>query len=155
AGAQTVHKVGADKYDGPGLAVQWVEVEGPIFDTWPPASHRRIFGDLPRANVPVPGNRNRLEVVSKDPESDARRILRDFGRRAFRRAVNDDDVQPFVRLVLAKLADKQSFEQAVRVGLKAVMVAPDFLFLREAPGKLSDFALASRLSYFLRSTMPD
>ena len=35
------------------------------------------------------------------------------------------------------------------------MVSPDFLFLREKPGKLDDFALASRLSYFLWSTMPD
>src|SRR5262249_41396550 len=48
-----------------------------------------------------------------------------------------------------------SFEQAVRVGLKAVLVSPEFLFLREQPGKLDDFALASRLSYFLWSTMPD
>ena len=43
----------------------------------------------------------------------------------------------------------------MRVGLKAVLVSPDFLFLREKPGKLDDFALASRLSYFLWSTMPD
>ena len=46
-----VHKIGADEYDGPGLAVQWVEVEGPLNDTWPPASHRRIFGDLPQRAV--------------------------------------------------------------------------------------------------------
>src|SRR5262249_8566912 len=48
-----------------------------------------------------------------------------------------------------------SFEKAVRVGLTAIMVSPDFLFLREKPGKLDDYALASRLSYFLWSTMPD
>ena len=95
-GAQAVHKIGADKYEGPGLAVQWVEVEGPLHDTWPPASHRRIFGDLPQAPAPVFNNRNRVEVVSKDPEADAERILRDFARRAFRRAVTDDDIKPFV-----------------------------------------------------------
>jgi Protein of unknown function (DUF1592)/Protein of unknown function (DUF1588)/Protein of unknown function (DUF1587)/Protein of unknown function (DUF1585)/Protein of unknown function (DUF1595)/Planctomycete cytochrome C len=155
AGAQTVTKLGAEKYDGPGLAVQWVEVEGPLHDAWPPASHRRIFGDLAQATVPAPNNRNRLEVVSKNPEADAERILRNFARRAFRRTVTDDDVKPFVELVKARLAQKYSFEQAVRVGLKAVMVSPEFLFLREKPGQLDDFALASRLSYFLWSTMPD
>ena len=48
-----------------------------------------------------------------------------------------------------------TFEQAMRAALKGVLLAPDFLFLREEPGKLDDFALASRLSYFLWSTMPD
>src|SRR5690349_21850108 len=42
-----------------------------------------------------------------------------------------------------------------RFGVLAVLMSPDFLFLREKPGKLDDFALASRLSYFLWSTMPD
>lgn len=36
ASAQAVHKIGADAYDGPGLAVQWVEVEGPLYESWPP-----------------------------------------------------------------------------------------------------------------------
>jgi hypothetical protein len=153
AAAQAVDKIGAEKYSGAGLAVQWVEVEGPLHDTWPPASHRRLFGGL--AQTHVPGNRDRVEVVSKDPLPDAERILRDFARRAFRRTATDDDIKPFVALVKAKLAEKRSFEQAVRVGLLAVMMSPDFLFLREKPGKLADFALASRLSYFLWSSMPD
>jgi hypothetical protein len=151
--AQAVHKIGADKYEGPGLAVQWVEVEGPLHDSWPPPSHRRLFGDLARQSVP--GNRDRLEVVSKNPEVDAERILREFARRAYRRAVTDDDVKPLMALAKKKLDAKRSFEQAVRVGLMAAMVSPDFLFLRERPGKLDGFALASRLSYFLWSTMPD
>ena len=67
----------------------------------------------------------------------------------------DEEVEPFVELVKSKLAEKHSFEQAVRVGLKAILVSPEFLFLREEAGKLDDFALASRLSYFLWSTMPD
>jgi hypothetical protein len=151
--AQAVHKVGADAWDGPGLAVQWVEVEGPLHESWPPASHRRLFGDLPQG--PDPNNRYRLEVTSKDPEANADRILRTFARRAFRRPVADADVKPLLALVKTRLADGSTFEQAVRVGLKAVLVAPDFLFLRERPGKLDDFALASRLSYFLWSTTPD
>ncbi len=151
--SQVVHKVGADAYPGPGLAVQWVEVEGPLHDSWPPASHRRLFGDLPRA--PVPSNQSRVEVVSQDPEADARRVLRTFARRAFRRAVTEDDLKPYLALVRARRAAGYSFERAVRVGLMAVLVSPDFLFLREKPGRLDDFALAGRLSYFLWSTMPD
>jgi hypothetical protein len=110
-------------------------------------------GDLPQA--PTPGNKERFEVVSKSPAVDAERILRDFARRAFRRAVTDDDLKPILARVKSRLAEGYSFEQAVRVGLKMVLVSPDFLFLRETPGKLDDFALASRLSYFLWSTMPD
>jgi mono/diheme cytochrome c family protein len=155
AGANTIKGVGADKWDGPGLAVEWVEVEGPLNDTWPPAGHRRLFGDLAQAAAPVYNFRERVEVVSKDPEADAERLLRAFLRRAFRRAITDADVKPFLALVKSRLADKQSFEQALRAGFMAVMVSPEFLFLREKPGKLDDFALASRLSYFLWSTMPD
>jgi hypothetical protein len=153
ATAQTVHKIGADKYTGQGLAVQWVEVEGPLHDEWPPKSHRRIFGDLPQEKAA--NNRNRVEVVSKDVDADATRILEAFARRAFRRAVTEGEIEPFLDLVKSKLAEKYSFEQALRVGLKAILVSPDFLFLREEAGKLNDFALASRLSYFLWSTMPD
>ncbi len=148
-----VQKVGAENYKGPGLNLQWVEIEGPLHDAWPPVSHRRIFGDLPQA--PVDGDRNRLEVVSKEPLADAERILRGFMRRAFRRTVTDDDVRPVLARVKAKLDAKVSFEQAMRIGLKAVLVSPHFLFFREKPGKLDDAALANRLSSFLWSSMPD
>jgi hypothetical protein len=154
-GANTVKQVGAANWDGPGLAVHYVEVEGPLNDTWPPAGHRQIFGNLAQAAAPLPNERDRVEVVSKNPAADAERILRSFARRAFRRAVTDEDLKPFVGLVKAKLAEKQSFEQAVRVGLMALLVSPEFLFRREKPGTLDDFALASRLSYFLWNTMPD
>ena len=58
-------------------------------------------------------------------------------------------------IVQAKLDGGYTFEQAMRAALKGVLISPEFLFLREQPGKLDDFALASRLSYFLWSTMPD
>jgi len=149
----TVQKAGAENYKGPGLALQWVEVEGPLLESWPPASHQRLFGDL--ARTPAAEAKDRFEVVSPNPAADAERILRDFARRAFRRSVTDADLQPFLALVKARLAGGYSFEQSLRVGLKAVLVSPEFLFLRETPGKLDDFALASRLSYFLWSSMPD
>jgi hypothetical protein len=153
--AQTVHKIGADTYDGPGLVLDWIESEGPLNDNWPPESHRRLFGDMEQKPSPSFNQRDRVEVVSSDPPADADRILRKFARRAYRRTVTDVDIKPLLALVEAKLAEAQSFEQSIRVGLGAILVSPDFLFLREEPGKLDDFALASRLSYFLWSTMPD
>lgn len=150
-----VEKVGAEKYEGPGLLIQWVDIEGPIIDSWPPESHRRIFGDLKQISVPGPDNTNRREVVSEDPLADAEQILLRFTRRAFRRAVTREDIEPFLARVSQQLDRGYTFEQAMRVALKAVMISPDFLFLRERPGKLDDFALASRLSYFLWSSMPD
>lgn len=154
-----VEKVGAENYKGPGLVVQWVDIEGPLLDSWPPASHRLIFGDLKQSPAPLPDNPTRNEVVSQQPLVDAQRILRDFTRRAFRRTVTDDDIKPFLARVQSKLDQGYSFEQAMRVGLKAVLVSPHLLFLRERAGAgstaLDDFALASRLSYFLWSSMPD
>lgn len=153
--AQAVNAVGAEDWEGPGVAIQWVEVEGPLYDSWPPESHRRIFGDLPQEPAPVYNASKRMEVVSDQPLVDAEEILRRFTRRAFRRNVTDADVRPFVAVVEDRLAAGYSFEQAMRAALKGVLLSPDFLFFRETPGRLDDFALASRLSYFLWSTMPD
>ena len=152
-----VEKVGADKYDGPGLVVQWVDAEGPLLESWPPASHVALFGDLEQQKMPRENDPEWREVVSGNPISDAERILRQFARRAFRRPVTEDDIQPLLARVQQRLEAGYTFEQAVRVGLKAVLVSPHFLFFREKDqdGKLDDFALASRLSYFLWSSMPD
>src|SRR5439155_19131244 len=95
------------------------------------------------------------EVVSDQPLVDAERILTVFTRCAFRRTVTADDVAPFVGIVQSKLSGGYTFELAMRAALKGVLISPDFLFLRERPGRLDDFALACRLSYFLWSTMPD
>jgi hypothetical protein len=162
-----VEKEGADKYKGPGLAIQWVEVKGPLLEGWPPPSHKSIFGDLPRERIPGADDKDRREVVSKQPMPDAERILRGFARRAFRRAVTDDDIRPFLTRVKSRLDEGYTFERAVRVGLKGILTSPEFLFLRERRDPLGQaasvtssvpldaYALASRLSYFLWSSMPD
>jgi hypothetical protein len=159
---------GAAGYQGPGLAVQWVEMEGPILDAWPPPSYRLLFGEMPQA--PAPDNPDRLEAVSQQPLADAEVILRKFARRAFRRSVTEEDIKPYLDRIRGKLDQGYSFERALRVGLKALLVAPDFLFLRQTsrpagnsdssddltrPAALDEFAMASRLSYFLWSSMPD
>lgn len=155
AGANTVKQTGGEKWEGPGLALHSIDVEGPLNDVWPPESHRRLFGELAQKKFPEYNNSDRVEVVSEQPREDAERILTAFVGRAFRREVTADDVAPFVRVFIAKQDAGYSFERALRAALKAVLISPQFLFLRESPGKLDDFALASRLSYFLWSTMPD
>ncbi|MBC7818969.1 MAG: DUF1592 domain-containing protein [Planctomycetaceae bacterium] len=155
AGANTVKQTGGEYWNGPGLAVQYIEVEGPLNETWPPASHRRIFGDMPQKKFPTYNFSDRVEVVSDEPLVDAERILTTFTRRAFRRTVTADDVAPFVAIVKSKMDGGYTFELAIRAALKGILISPEFLFLRERPGKLDDFALANRLSYFLWSTMPD
>jgi mono/diheme cytochrome c family protein len=168
-----IRQAGSGNYKGPGLAVQWVEVEGPLAMVWPPESHRRLFGDLPIEPVDEKDAANlerakkdpskaaylytqiKQEVKSPDATNDAERLLRGFIPEAFRRPVSEADMAPFISLVKARLDSGYRFEQAMRVGYKAVLTSPEFLYLREKPGQLDDHALASRLSYFLWSTKPD
>ena len=159
---------------GPGVAVQWVEIEGPLIDQWPPASHTRLFGELPIEVVnseEVRRNRRikpRLEVVSDNPESDASAILARVLPKMFRRPVTTAMAEPYLEMILTTLDDGYTFQEAVRVGLKAALCSPDFLYLampESAPASLvptdafglplNDYELAARLSYFLWSSMPD
>lgn len=128
------------EYPGPGLHIHWMEVEGPFPAEWPTESYRRVFGDVDPKNGTL---------------ADAEKLLRDLLPRAFRRPVAEGDQQPFVALVAASLESGQTFEASLRAGIKAVLASPKFLYLREPVGQLDDHALASRLSYFLWSTMPD
>ena len=127
-------------YSGPGFAVQWVEVEGPLVANWPPATTTRLLGDVD---------------LAKGKLADAERILRRFAPRAFRRAVADAELAPFMGIVKSRLEKGYTFEAALRVGLVGVLCSPNFLYLSATPGKLNDYDLATRLSYFLWSTTPD
>ncbi len=127
-------------HQGPGLAVHWVEVEGPLLDAWPPAGTTRLLGQVD---------------LQTGTLADAEAILRRFLPRAFRRPVTEAELAPFLALVQSRLEQRYSFVDALRVGLKGVLCSPDFLYLKAAPGKLKDHDLAARLSYFLWSTMPD
>lgn len=150
-----VEKIGVENYTGPGLVIQSVEIEGPLIDSWPPPSHKALFGDLPQRRVDPSDKSGTMEVVSKEPLADAQRIVQDFARRAFRHPVTDAEMEPILARVRQKVASGASFEESVRVGLRAVLMSPHFLFIREPAGPTDDYALASRLSYFFWSSMPD
>lgn len=126
-------------YSGSGLGVHWMEVEGPI-SAWPPISYTRLLGEVSLDNGSL---------------ADAENIVRRLLPKAFRRPVTEDEVTLYVTLVDSSMKQGRTFEEALRIGLKGVLCSPDFLYLKLSPGRLNDFELASRLSYFLWSTMPD
>jgi hypothetical protein len=145
----------------PALAFKWMEVEGPLPGPWPPPGHRLLFGNLPIEKSSTTGARGfrgsppGVEVVSKNPESDAETLLRDFMNRAYRAPVRPADLQPFLALIRGALKDGYNFTDAMIAGYTGVLSSPGFLYFREKPGPLDDFALAERLSYFLWNSCPD
>ena len=151
----------ADTFQGPGLAVMRIEIEGPLAEEFPGRGHKLRFGDLPAVDTGNPRHRNErwyrpnYQVTSENPQADIARILPKFVEAAFRRPVTDADVAPYRSLAEAELSAGATFEQALRTAQIAVLCAPDFLYLLEPAGRLDDYALASRLSYFLWSSGPD
>jgi hypothetical protein len=100
----------------------------------------------------------------RDFATAARMILESFATRAFRRPVAPAEVERFLYIYGLALKKGGNFEQSVQTALTAILVSPHFLFRTEfqpepdspkAVHPISEWALASRLSYFLWSTMPD
>jgi hypothetical protein len=92
------------------------------------------------------------------------RVITDLARRAFRRPVGAAEAAKYVALARQAQKDEGSFDEGLSVGIQALLVSPDFLFRieRQATARRADAAqpitqhqLASRLSYFLWSSMPD
>jgi cytochrome c553 len=135
-----------------GTSVDYVSIGGPYNPSGPgdTESRRRIFVCRPQAGQP------------EDPC--ARRILQTLARRAYRRPVAATDLDPLMKLFATGRRDGGSFDAGVEMALSAILVSPDFLFRIEKspagsePGnayKIGDLDLASRLSFFLWSSIPD
>ncbi len=144
----------------PLLLVDWMELEGPINASWPPATHTQLLGTT---------------AARTDEKKAATEVLTNFMSRAFRRPVTAEEVNARVAMFEQARAQKPSFVEAIKVPLAAVLTSPHFLFLVEPaaagrptaasePGtkpapnkgrKLTPYEFASRLSYFLWSSMPD
>lgn len=140
----------------PELLIDWIELEGPIFPSWPPASHTRVLVTGSGGFQP-PGAAGKPPL----PVEAAREVLTKFMTRAFRRPVTDEEVDERVAMFEQVRAKKTSFAEALKVPLAGVLTSPNFLFLVEPAAstdkgrKLTGYELASRLSYFLWSSMPD
>lgn len=128
----------------PGIAVQWLEVEGPLSPgSWPPQSHKVLFDALPVGATP------------SQPKDEARRLLRRFAGMAVREKIPEEELAMFEALVFRRLDKGDAFPEALLAGYKAILCSGHFLYLRE-PARADDhFAVASRLAYFLTNTRPD
>lgn len=128
----------------PGVAFGKVEMTGPLADTWPPEPYTRLLGKLD---------------AKKATAADVRPVIEKFMARAFRRPVEATEIDRYTKLVTDRMESGTAFIPSLRAGLLAVLCSPNFLYLREdtqphSP-KVSDTEFASRLSYFLWSSMPD
>lgn len=134
------------------LWVDYLEINGP-FDAEP---------------LPLPASHHRLLVCRPDGEEPwepcARRIIERLALRAYRRPPAGSELQRLMRLAGRSMRDGESFEGMIQTVLQTVLVSPQFLFrIERSPAQssdqpareLDDFELASRLSYFLWSSMPD
>ncbi len=131
--------------------VEWLEVEGPLGAPTPsaPKTRQRIFVKTPT---------NGKDVLA------AQEILQRFARRAYRRPPTARELERLLALTEAAWKRGDDFERGVTVALQAVLVSPHFLFRGElqpepdnpkAVHPVNEYALASRLSYFLWGSMPD
>ncbi len=135
---------GAAKQDR-NLTVGYTSVEGPIGKRSP--SHKKI-----------------IFVAPKKPSEEtpaAKKILKQLASKAYRRRVTSDELDRLMEIYNFARKDKMGFDAGIRFAMQGVLVSPHFLFKVEAPvpkgqtRELSDFELATNLSYFLWSTMPD
>jgi mono/diheme cytochrome c family protein len=127
-----------------------LEVVGPLGVEQPlPESHLRIF-------TRKPGPKNEGEVAGE--------IIGNFTKRAWRRPVEPAELKRLMTLFYEARAQTDNFEASVRHALTAVLVSPHFIYRNELQAEpnnpdaihpVDEFALASRLSYFLWSSMPD
>ncbi|MEW4561082.1 DUF1592 domain-containing protein [Bremerella sp. JC770] len=157
------HVTWRDKHEKrPGVGIAWVETYGPLDQSFPSEATKKLFGDVESITMKEHWSvwmRHRKNVKShliesSQPKEDLQRMLKAFIPRAFRRPVSDQEMQPFIDLAINRLESGRTFEQAARSGVTAVMCAPQFLLVNREP-VVDDYTIASRLSYFLWSTMPD
>jgi hypothetical protein len=147
-----LHTRNLDLQDMVGVpTLDYVNITGPFNPTGKgdTASRRRIFSCHPR------------ETAEQQPC--ARQILGNLGRHAYRRPLKDSDLEQLMGFYRQGAA-KGDFEQGIQTALRFVLASPEFLFRNEGdpagskPGDihpLDDIALASRLSFFLWSSIPD
>ena len=135
-------------YNGKGIAIKSLTIDGPMLEVWPPASTRQLL-------VGVEFDDSGQIRLTKPPYEHIVDIVRRFGSLAFRRPLQRSEVERFASLARTMLAEGRPFLEAVRVPLRALLSAPSFLYQTGDVGELDDYALATRLAYFLWRSMPD
>ena len=123
--------------NGPMIRVMEVNMEGPYFDEWPIASHKNLVGE------------KQLEDVNLNETIDT------LASKAFRRPIVKNDTEAIKKMMSQMREAGYTKEETLKAGLATVLSSPQFFYLNEQRGSLDQHALASRLSYFLWSTIPD
>lgn len=142
-----------EAYNGPGILIEWMEIEGPI-DPYPSAAFRNLFGEsrlvtrstakairegrkepkFPETTNIYTWMNDPLEpVCDGDPKAESGKLIRAFLPRAFRRPVSEELAAHHVGLVHAKLDAGASWVDAMTYGYKTILTSPHFLFFVE-PG---------------------
>jgi len=130
------------------VLIDHIEISAPFYAQWPPQTHRDIF----------------IESKNKsDEKTYAREVLNGFMSRAWRRPVTPRELDQYMGLFDEYRPAFPFFEEAIQEVLATVLAAPDFLYLTQTvPATnakrrqtISDLELASRLSFFLWSSLPD
>lgn len=130
------------------VLIDFIEISAPFHEQWPPKTHTDIF----------PESRHKANETMYGQE-----VLSRFLRRVWRRPVASLDVDKFMTLFAKYRPEFATFEEAMVEVLATALAAPEFLYLtqrttadeKKSPVPMSDFELASRLSVFLWSSIPD
>ncbi len=146
-GIVEAHRLAMSENKFPHIRIHEVQIRGPIAEQWPPATQQAVLGKTAFA-----------------PER-MREVLQSFADRAYRRPATKDEVDRLMAVAAKRVSKGHSPMEGFKDALKAALCSPAFLYLsqdtvtaKEDPQtrpKLNDYALASRLSYFLWSSMPD
>jgi hypothetical protein len=124
----------------PHIRIDEVKIRGPLIEEWPPVTQQAV-----------------LSQKAFSPEK-RREFLQSFATRAYRRPATQEEVDRLVAVAEKRVSTGHSPLDGFKAALKAALCSPGFVYLsRETQNdskKLTGLALASRLSYFLWSTMP-
>ncbi|MBA62876.1 MAG: hypothetical protein CMJ76_10980 [Planctomycetaceae bacterium] len=147
----------ASKYQGEGVRIHKVVIQGPLETVWPPQRTRDLFPGIdwefrqPRHRAA----RAFYPVFSKSPRDHIRDSVIALAPRAFGRDVSEEEIESLVSLADAGLAAGQDFVEAARIPLRAILISPEVIFQTGKSGRLDDIDLARRVSAFLWRSIPD
>ncbi len=121
-----------------------------------------ILGPYDYVRGPSPESSRKIFTCGDHQSPCMRKIVSHLATRAFRRPLTENEIDALLQVVEAARRRSGSFERGVEVAIAAILVSPDFLFRIEKAGssiaepqRITDYELATRVSYFLWSSMPD
>ena len=137
----------------PGVAFNWLEIEGPIYNSWPPESFQKVFGNTPYEVT----DKNEVELqISRDDSHLPRQIFSQFLT-----IINNgipperESIEKYLRIYSKALEYDLSPSNALIQSLSAALCSPDFLFIYIDDERREDQFPADKLSYFLWNSPPD